>query len=221
MDRTARLTSMTVTFIQPETSEYPPCLERIYAEQALPTLSAIGNRDLLCCRPLALFCSIKCPGDVIVRTYDLIRHIRDAGIPMIGGFHSPMEKDCLTLLLRGTQPVIVCPARSIDGMRMPSNWQKPLADGRLLILSSFATRHRRMTAELSETRNRFVAALAAQILVTHAAPGSKTERFIRELLTSGKPVWTLASKENEQLLAQGANPLEPGSMSALKQDPHT
>lgn len=193
---------MNTTSITPDDSAYPSSIKERLPTQ--PTLTAIGNRELLRCRPLALFCSIKCPGDVILQTYDLIRAIRDAGIPMIGGFHSPMERECLALLLRGTQPVIVCPARNIEGMRLPAGWKKPLAEGRLLILASFAKKHRRVTTELSETRNRFVAALAAQILVTHANPGSKTDRFVREMVTSGKPVWTLQGEENGHLLAMGA-----------------
>jgi predicted Rossmann fold nucleotide-binding protein DprA/Smf involved in DNA uptake len=154
---------------------------------------------------VALFSSIKCPGDVILRTYDLVRALRDAGIAVVGGFHSPMEKECLTLLLRGAQRVIVCPARSIEGMRLPASWKKPLADGRLLILSPFTKNQRRITAELAETRNVFVAGLAEQILVAHASSGSKTERFFRELLSWGKPIWVLASKENEHLVAAGGS----------------
>ena len=31
------------------------------------------------------------------------------GVPMIGGFHTPMEQECLEVLLRGQQPVVICP----------------------------------------------------------------------------------------------------------------
>jgi hypothetical protein len=115
---------MNATFIDPKSSEYPGGLERVFGEQGFPTLSAIGNRDFLSCRPVALFCSIRCPGDVILRTYDVIRNIRDVGIPMIGGFHSLMEKQCLTFLLRGTQPVIVCPAR-VRNLEISGNLRRP------------------------------------------------------------------------------------------------
>ena len=101
---------MNATLIQPKTSEYPAALHRAFGRQALPPLAAIGNRDVLRCRPLGLFCFIKCTGDVILRTYDLTRTIRDAGILAIGGFHSPMEKECLTLLLRGVLPNRDCPS---------------------------------------------------------------------------------------------------------------
>ena len=94
---------MEVTRILPKDSDYPAAVKAELAEP--PALSAIGNRELLKCRLLAFFCSVKCPGNLILQTYDLARALRDACVPVIGGFHSPMEKECLALLLRGTQPV--------------------------------------------------------------------------------------------------------------------
>ena len=63
---------------------------------------AIGNLQILEQPLLGFFCSTKCPGEIILRTYDLAIALREAGVPMIGGFHTPMEKECLALLLRGT-----------------------------------------------------------------------------------------------------------------------
>jgi hypothetical protein len=36
--------------------------------------------------------------------------MRDEGRTLIGGFHSPMEWECLGILLRGRQPVILSEA---------------------------------------------------------------------------------------------------------------
>jgi predicted Rossmann fold nucleotide-binding protein DprA/Smf involved in DNA uptake len=196
---------MDVTFLRPDDSAYPAAIAE--ASGVPPPIAAHGNLDLLHSRPLALFCSIKCPGDIILGTYDLIRALRDAGVPMIGGFHSPMEKECLRLLLRGTQPVVICPARSLDSMRVPTAWKGPLAAGRLLILSPFKKNQRHMTAEMARTRNAFVAALADQILVAHAEPGGKLEAFFLQLLSCNKHLWTLASNENKHLVGSGAREL--------------
>src|SRR5438552_4170453 len=146
--RTPQVQPMNVTIIKPDDSAYPAAIGDTLPSR--PPIATLGNLDLLHSRPLALFCSIKCPGDVILRTYDLIMALRDAAIPMIGGFHSPMEKECLTLLLRGNQPVIICPARAIDRMRLPTDWKQPLASNRLLILSTFANTQRRATADNSQ-----------------------------------------------------------------------
>jgi len=93
-----------------------------------------------------------------------------------------MERECLTILLRGAQPVIICPARSINNMRINKEYKKPLKDGRLLFLSPFDENQRRISAKSSYYRNLFVAALSAVIFVTHAGSGSKTEAFCEEIL---------------------------------------
>src|SRR5437867_2686737 len=95
---------MKVSLIEPMDSLYPSRLGNAFDHNRLPAIAAAGNLDLLQGRMLGLFCSKECPGDVILRIYDLVRALRDAGIPIIGGFHSPMEKECLTLLVRGTEP---------------------------------------------------------------------------------------------------------------------
>jgi predicted Rossmann fold nucleotide-binding protein DprA/Smf involved in DNA uptake len=111
---------MIVVRLQQGDPTYPLTLREYFGERAPKTLTASGNLDILQRKKLALFCSVKCPGTLILQTYDLARVLRNAGVTVISGFHSPMEKECLALLLRGTQPVIVCPARSIERMRVPS-----------------------------------------------------------------------------------------------------
>ena len=62
----------------------------------------------------------------------------------------------LRLLLRGSQPVLVCLARGIDNIRIPRDWRPTLDDGRVLVLSPFPATARRPTAELAAQRNNFV-----------------------------------------------------------------
>ena len=57
--------------------------------QGLATLSAVGDRAILKSRTLGLFCSIKCPGNLILKTYDLAKSLRDKGITVISG--APMD----------------------------------------------------------------------------------------------------------------------------------
>ena len=60
-----------------------------------------------------------------------------------------MEKECLQILLRGSQPIIICPARTLP-QRVPPDWKKPLGAGRLLVLSAFTATANRVTAELGK-----------------------------------------------------------------------
>jgi hypothetical protein len=103
--------------------------------QLTPEVKSKGDVSLLQEPLTALFCSNRCPGDLILKTYDLSRAMREAGIPVVGGFQTPMERECLRLLLRGEQPIVVCPARGIEGMRVPRDWRDPLKEGRLLAVS--------------------------------------------------------------------------------------
>ena len=176
--------------------------------EVLPQFKSKGNARLLEEPLTALFCSQRCPGDLILKTYDLARAMRDEGVPAIGGFQTPMEKECLRLLLRGSQPIVVCPARGIDNMRVPRHWRAALDENRLLILSPFPSTRRRPTAELAAQRNDLVADLAAQVFIAHAAPGSKTEAFARKLATLGKPLLTLDSPANVSMVEMGAKVVE-------------
>lgn len=81
--------------------DYPAVLQNRLGVAAPAQLYAMGNVAVLQQRLLGLICSIKCPGSIILKTFDTIRALRDAGVTMVGGFLSPMERDCLDILLRG------------------------------------------------------------------------------------------------------------------------
>ena len=61
---------------------------------------------------------------------------------MISGFHSTIEKDVLHYLLKGTQPIILALARGLKSKLEPE-FEKPLSEGRLLIISPFEQKVRR------------------------------------------------------------------------------
>ena len=168
-----------------------------------------GSLHLLEAPLTALFCSNRCPGELILKTYDLTRAMREAGVPVIGGFQTPMEKEFLRLLLRGPQPVVVCPARGIENMRVPRDWRDPLETGRLLVLSPFRPNQRRPTANTAAQRNEFVATLAHRVFIAHAHPGGKTDAFARRLSEAGKPMLTLDSPANANLVALGFEAVHP------------
>jgi len=202
------VTDPNMAVLTPDSPHYPDGLRRFLADRAPSAINARGNIEILERPTLALFTSVRCPGNLILQIYDIARALRDRHVTIIGGFHTPMEKECLHLLLRGKASVIICPARTIDGYRLPLDWRKPLEDGRLLLLSSFTTARRRPTAGLAIARNELVAAIADDILVTFAAPGGKTESLAIQILACGKPVFTLNAPENRVLIGLGATGVE-------------
>ncbi len=157
---------------------------------------------------LALFCSVKCPGKLIMDAYDTCRHLRDTGITVISSFHSPMEQECLRILLRGRSPVIWCLARG-KLARLPPALAIQNAAGHLTIHAPFPDTVRRVTAATCAKRNRLVADQADAILIIHAAPGSKVEALALSLLAADKTLFTLDHPANNALLAAGAKTITP------------
>lgn len=144
---------------------YPAALREHLDDRAPECIFALGKLGILRHRKLALFCSVKCPGNLILKTYDLARELRDEGITVISGFHSPIEKECLRILLRGKQPIIVCPARALDGMRIPAECRAAFRGGRVLFLSPFTESPKRVTKDSARRRNEIVAALADEAFI--------------------------------------------------------
>ncbi|MDE0466706.1 MAG: DNA-processing protein DprA [Candidatus Poribacteria bacterium] len=195
---------------------YPTGLKQYLKTETPETIWVRGNIDLLPWQNTtlngdlwALFCSSKCPGEIILKAHDLAQKFREIGIPTIGGYHSPVEQECLRVLLRGAQPILLCPARSIENIRLKPAWKDALTERRLLILSIFREHHRRSTATLANQRNVFVAALADKICIAHAAEESKTLEFAQQVLAWDKPVFTFETPANQSLFELGARRLEP------------
>jgi len=196
------------TRIEQGSSDYPAVLTDRLGENAPPYLYAMGDPSTLRQRLLCLICSIQCPGSIVIKTLDAARALRDAGVAVIGGFHSPMEQEFLDILLRGDQPVVLCAAKGLPGLRMGQAARQAAAGRRLLAISSFDDKVRRTTAAQAVQRNDLVAALSEIILVPHAAPGGKTWTTVEAALTRGQMVCTLEDDENMSLVQQGTRSVE-------------
>jgi len=192
------------TLLSLEDAAFPRALEAFFEESGKMGLSVIGETSLLSELLFGLICSVRCPGSIVLQTYDHFQHLKMNRQTFIGGFHSPMERECLRIILSGRSPVIICPARSIDRMRIRTDWRPFVVTGRLSIVSGFSGKQRRSSVRLAEERNRIVAILADEVLIPYAAPGGKTERLAREILEWKKTVRTFPTSENESLLRRGA-----------------
>lgn len=199
--------SLDIHIILPKSKSYPSPLRNKKTRELFPKIWALGNLEILKKPLLGFFCSVKCPGDLILRAYDLARSLRDNGIIVIGGFHSPIEKDCLDLLIKGTQPIILCPARSIENMLVKKIFRQPLQEGRLLILSPFKKKIKRHTAKTSQWRNQFVSLMSTAVFIVHAEAEGKTQEMSDEILSLNKPIYTFDSEYNKNLIEGGAQPV--------------
>jgi hypothetical protein len=94
-------------------------------------------------------------------------------------------------------------------MRLPPARVEALDRDGLLLLSPFPLHMTRATRATAEKRNDLVVVvnLADEVLVPHAAPGSKTEALCRQIAAGGTPILTFDSPHNANLLVLGAKPI--------------
>lgn len=194
---------MATTRIEQGSSEYPAILTDRLGENAPPILSVMGDPSILRQCLLGLICSIQCPGSIVIKTLDAARALRDAGVAVIGGFHSPMEQEFFDILLRGDQPVVLCAARALSSTRMGQAARQAAVAGHLLAISPFDDNVRRTTAAQAVRRNEMVAALSENVFVPYAAHGGKTWNTVEAALKRRQNVITLDDEENAALMQQG------------------
>ncbi len=153
---------------------------------------------------LALICSGRAPAGVLLAVHDLAQQWRRGPTTIISGFHSPVEREALTVLLRGPGRLVWVPARAAPA-RLPPEIRAALQAGRLTIESPFADNVRRATRETAARRNRYVCDRAAAVLIAYARPGGDTDALARELIAeTAVPLYTLDHPANARLIAAGA-----------------
>lgn len=183
-ERRARIS---ISILTPSDTRWPQQLSDRLKTDAPSQFWTIGTMDALEAHKVGLFCSVRCPGDAILGAYDAARKLRDESVTVVSGFHSPVEKECLRILLRGKQPIIICLARALEKIRLPADWRSAVGAGRLLLISPFEKRPQRPTKESSQRRNEIVAALADEILIIHATPGGQIEEISKLVDRWGAP----------------------------------
>lgn len=87
--------------------------------------------------PIAFFCSQSCPGDIILKAQDWADARGPESAPVIGGFHTSIERDVLRILLRGDAPVTLVLARAVQDYRMSPAIKVAVATGQAQIISPF------------------------------------------------------------------------------------
>ena len=167
-------------------------------------LSTNDAASALARAPVAFFCSKACPGDLILKAQDWANARGPDSAPVIGGFHTPIERDVLRILLRGAAPVTIVLARAVQGYRASPVLKAAVTAGTAQIVSPFPAAQTRTTAVTAEARNRHILTLCGSVLFAHAAPGGKTETLASEAVALGLSPQTLDSPANANLIALGA-----------------
>lgn len=129
----------------------------------------IGNVALLDApRKMALFVSRHCDGEAVLAAYDRASVACDCETAVVSGFHSPVEADCLKILLRSSESrVIMVLARYLsESFYVHPSLREALEQGRMLILSAFPVQQKRPDRAACERRNRYVEAICLRQTTT-------------------------------------------------------
>jgi len=137
----------------------------------------IGNEELLKLRKTAFLCSRKVPASTVLKCYDWAIAQREAGTCIISGFHSTIEKDVLQYLIKGNQPIIVALARGLKEAVEPE-LKASFKQGRILFVTPFEKKIKRVTAETAFRRNQMMIELADTIVVGYASKGGELEKLL-------------------------------------------
>ena len=136
-----------------------------------------GDTELLKLQKTAFLCSRKVPASAVLKCYDCAIEQREKENCIISGFHSQLEKDVLHYLLKGKQPIIIALARGLKEKLEPE-FQKPMEQGRLLIITPFDKKVKRVTEQTAATRNTMMIELADNITVGHISVGGQLEKLL-------------------------------------------
>lgn len=154
-----------------------------------------GDHRLLDRTLVGVFASVKSSGKAILGALAWARAFSESDSAVISGFHSPLEQECLTILLTRGVPVIACPAREIRSYRIAPTWAAAIEAGKMLLLSRFESEGR-ITRTTSDTRNDLVARLSASIVLLSLSEGGRIEKLARDFEANGITVHRLLEQNS-------------------------
>ena len=164
---------------------------------------------------LLILASNSAPPTLVFPALDETIKVRESRLDTISGFQSRTEADALDILLKGTQPITICPARQFDPetdrLYSGARWQAVktgVDEGRVTIVSPPGVVGKRITRENAAKRNEYLLEIADSVLLLYATPGGETERVVNLALARGLPVSVLDHPANARWLELGATMFE-------------
>jgi len=142
------------------------------------TVSAIGNPVILQAHKIGVLSSRKCPAARILEAHERFKQFAAEDRTVVSGFHSPLERECLRLMLRDGGKIIICLARGLGTMRIKKEWRPAVGEGRLLLISQFKPEIRHITKEQTLKRNQLVISLADELYTPYVANGGELSRLL-------------------------------------------
>lgn len=146
----------------------------------------LGNEKLLESYMLGFLCSTKVGSRAILPCYDWATSL-PLGSVVVSGFHSPIERDLLPLLLGAGYSVVVVMARRFY-TTIPAEWQAAFDEGRILIVST-APEASRVSRTAAEQRNDYIAQLADRLVFGYIHECSSLSACYQKYIDKAELLW--------------------------------
>lgn len=146
-------------------------------EDTTQIVAVLGNKEFLKLKKTAFLCSRKIPASAVLKCYDWAIEQRAKENCVISGFHSKLEKDVFHYLAKGEQPIILALPRGLK-TRWEPELKELLEKNRLLIVTPFEKKVRRITKETAAIRNQMMIQLADEIVIGHQNPDGKLNALL-------------------------------------------
>lgn len=143
-------------------------------------MNFLGNKDILNLEKTAFLCSRKVPAEIVLKSYDWAKEQRKKGVCVVCSNHSQIEKDVFQILLKGKQPLILVLARSMK-KRLEPEIKEAVENNRLLIISPFDKKIKRITRETAEIRNKYIIEISNKITVAYKTPKGQLNKLLKNI----------------------------------------
>lgn len=150
------------------------------ADSETSTVRTVGNEKLLVLPKTSFLSSRRISPAAVLKCYDWATRMRDGGHCVISGFHSPLEKDVLKFLLKGSQPIVLVLARRMY-RTMPEELREGIGAGRLLVVSPVPDGVRRAGSSSALLRNRYILSHSETHVFGSLDPEGTLAPLVREL----------------------------------------
>ena len=143
------------------------------------TQQQIGNATLLQKHKVAFLAASHISTLSVLPTLEWAAQLaRREDVAVVSGFSSRMEEEVLHILLRGKCGIILMLGRQHYKV-LPNVWQKPLADNRLLIIST--SKQTRQSRQATAERNAKVCDMADEVVMPCTPPEDSSLHRLYEI----------------------------------------
>ena len=183
-----------------------PARVNLFSKRQPRALWAVGNAQILRRPLLALISARQIDGNVATISLQLLKQLTASKtIGFISGWHSPLEQECLRVVLTEEASLVFCTSKALDRFKPSAELKERVVQNKALLLTHCTPNAKRISRGASIRRNELVIELASVLLVLSAPEGSESLNLARAALDAGKPVFTLDHHMNRKLLGCSAS----------------